>query len=73
MIALKNNFTTLVVRMGAFLALVLGGNAALAQENAIESITANQQGSNVVVNIAMKSTPQAADRVFDLESDPHRA
>ncbi|MFC5459594.1 type IV pilus secretin PilQ [Massilia niabensis] len=30
---------------------------AWAQENAIESITANQQGANVVVNIAMKNPP----------------
>ncbi|MGZ8290479.1 MAG: type IV pilus secretin PilQ [Telluria sp.] len=29
----------------------------MAQENAIESITANQQGSNVIVNIAMKNAP----------------
>jgi len=60
MIALKMNFTTLtalVVRMGAMLALTLGASAALAQENAIESITASQQGSNVVVNVAMRNTP----------------
>jgi type IV pilus assembly protein PilQ len=44
-----------VARLGALLALALAGGAALAQENAIESITANQQGSNVVVNIAMKN------------------
>ncbi|HEX8610356.1 MAG TPA: type IV pilus secretin PilQ [Telluria sp.] len=43
--------------MGALLALALGGNSALAQDNAIESITANQQGSNVVVNVAMKNAP----------------
>ncbi|MES2757875.1 MAG: type IV pilus secretin PilQ [Pseudomonadota bacterium] len=30
---------------------------AMAQDNAIESITANQQGSNVVVNIAMRNAP----------------
>ncbi|THC44190.1 type IV pilus secretin PilQ [Massilia sp. Mn16-1_5] len=36
--------------------LALGG-AANAQENAIESISANQQGANVVVNIAMKNAP----------------
>ena len=41
------------------LVLAFGGgiNAAWAQENAIESITANQQGANVVVNIAMKNAP----------------
>ncbi|WP_229504922.1 type IV pilus secretin PilQ [Massilia mucilaginosa] len=43
--------------MGALLALAFGANSALAQENAIESITANQQGSNVVVNVAMKNAP----------------
>jgi type IV pilus assembly protein PilQ len=47
----------LVRLVGATLLLVLGAGAALAQENAIESITANQQGSNVVVNIAMKNAP----------------
>jgi type IV pilus assembly protein PilQ len=60
MISMRKNFTTLtglVVRMGAFLALALAGNHALAQENAIESITAHQQGNNVVVNIAMKNVP----------------
>jgi type IV pilus assembly protein PilQ len=29
----------------------------LAQDNAIESISANQQGNNVVINVAMKDTP----------------
>jgi type IV pilus assembly protein PilQ len=60
MIAMRRNFTALtglVVRMSAFLALALFGNHALAQENAIESITASQQGNNVVVNIAMKNVP----------------
>lgn len=74
MIALRNNFTTLtglVVRMGALLALALGGNNALAQENAIESITANQQGNNVVVNIAMKNTPAKLPIGFSI-SNPTR-
>lgn len=60
MIALRMNGTALmgtVIRMGALLALAFGANSALAQENAIESITANQQGSNVVVNVAMKNAP----------------
>ncbi|WP_374762185.1 type IV pilus secretin PilQ [Massilia scottii] len=60
MIALRMNGTALmgaVIRMGALLALALGANSALAQDNAIESITANQQGSNVVVNVAMKTAP----------------
>ncbi len=60
MIALRMNGTALmgtVIRMGALLALAFGANSALAQDNAIESITANQQGSNVVVNVAMKNAP----------------
>jgi type IV pilus assembly protein PilQ len=60
MIAFKMNGTALLgpaVRLGAMLVLALAGKAAMAQENAIESITANQQGSNVVVNIAMKHAP----------------
>ncbi|MDB5920245.1 MAG: secretin, partial [Massilia sp.] len=46
-----------LARLGATLVLALAGSVALAQDNAIESITANQQGSNVVVNIAMKNAP----------------
>jgi type IV pilus assembly protein PilQ len=59
MITMKKNFSTLtgLVRTGALLALALVANLAQAQENAIESITAHQQGNNVVVNIAMKNTP----------------
>jgi type IV pilus assembly protein PilQ len=44
----------------AGLALALAGSAAVAQAqqgNAIESITANQQGSNVIVKIALKDAP----------------
>jgi type IV pilus assembly protein PilQ len=61
MIAFKMNgaaaLTGPVVRFGAMLVLALAGSTAMAQDNAIESITANQQGSNVVVNIAMKKAP----------------
>ncbi len=46
-----------VARLGAILMLSLMSSVAMAQDNAIESITANQQGSNVVVNIAMKQAP----------------
>ncbi|MGO4380112.1 type IV pilus secretin PilQ [Pseudoduganella sp. RAF19] len=45
----------------AGLALALAGSAAVAhaqQGNAIESITANQQGSNVIVKIALKDAPE---------------
>lgn len=61
MIALKMNGAAAlmgpVVRLGALLVLALAGTTAMAQDNAIESITANQQGSNVVVNIGMKHAP----------------
>jgi type IV pilus assembly protein PilQ len=52
-----NSLLACLVRFGATLLMVAGAGAALAQENAIESITASQQGSNVVVNIAMKNVP----------------
>jgi len=45
----------------ASVVLALAGSAAIAQAqqgNAIESITANQQGSNVIVKIQMKDAPQ---------------
>jgi type IV pilus assembly protein PilQ len=46
-----------LVRFGAALLLLVAAGATRAQENAIESITASQQGSNVVVNIALKNAP----------------
>jgi type IV pilus assembly protein PilQ len=52
-----NPLLACLVRLVGATLLVLGAGAALAQENAIESITASQQGSNVVVNIAMKNAP----------------
>jgi type IV pilus assembly protein PilQ len=60
MIALKTNGTSIAgmaLRMSLWLALALGARTALAQENAIESITANQQGANMIVNIALKNAP----------------
>ena len=56
--------TGLAVRAGALLALALAAAAALAQDNAIESITANQQGANVVVNIAMKTRRPSCRSAF---------
>lgn len=42
----------------AFLgSLVFGAGGAYAQDNAIESISANQQGANVVIKVAMKDVP----------------
>ena len=46
------------------LALAAGG--ALAQGNAIESITANQQGSNVVINVALREAPAKAPIGFSI-------
>lgn len=43
------------VRLMALLVLCLAGVSASAQENAIESIDANQQGSNVIIKVAMKN------------------
>jgi type IV pilus assembly protein PilQ len=57
MIAITN--LTRVMRLTGF-ALVMAGTAAMAQAqqgNAIESISANQQGTNVIVKIQMKSPP----------------
>ncbi len=46
-----------LARLAGVLLLALAATAAQAQQNAIESITANQQGSNVVVNVAMREAP----------------
>jgi len=48
-----------MTRLGSIalgLVLAFGASSAFAQ-NAIESISANQQGNNVVINVAMKDTP----------------
>ena len=75
MTALRMNgaasLTGIAVRIGAWLALVAASGAALAQENAIESITANQQGANVIVNIAMKNMPARAPFGFSI-TNPSR-
>jgi type IV pilus assembly protein PilQ len=39
------------------LLLAFGAGGVLAQDNAIESISANQQGGNVVINVALKTAP----------------
>jgi type IV pilus assembly protein PilQ len=48
---MKNNIATQCVA----LSLLLTCGYALAQENVIQSITANQQGSNVIVKVALKN------------------
>jgi type IV pilus assembly protein PilQ len=46
----------------------------LAQDNAIESISANQQGGNVVLNIAMKEAPKKLPIGFSITNPgAHRA
>lgn len=51
---------------GVLLALAAGG--AWAQDNAIESISANQQGSNVVIKVTMKDAPTRAPLGFSITS-----
>jgi type IV pilus assembly protein PilQ len=49
-----------MTRLGSIalgLVLAFGASSAFAQSNAIESISANQQGNNVVIKVAMKDTP----------------
>ncbi|WP_373889882.1 type IV pilus secretin PilQ [Massilia sp. H6] len=57
-----------LARSGAAMLLALGAAAAAAQGNAIESITANQQGTNVVLNIAMREAPARAPIGFSITS-----
>lgn len=54
------------MRYCVLLALALAGGAALAQDNAIEAITANQQGSNVIINIRLKEAPAKAPLGFSI-------
>ena len=49
-----------LARAATALVLLTCAGAALAQGNAIESITANQQGSNVVINVTMRDAPSRA-------------
>ncbi len=44
-------------RLAALTVLTLLAGSALAQQNAIESITANQQGANVILKVTMKAPP----------------
>jgi len=49
-----------MTRLGSIalgLVLAFGASSAFAQTNAIESISANQQGNNVVIHVAMKDAP----------------
>jgi type IV pilus assembly protein PilQ len=55
-------FITLVAAM----LLALGAGAARAQDNAIESISANQQGGNVVVRVGLKEAPKTLPIGFSI-------
>ncbi|MFP5392311.1 MAG: type IV pilus secretin PilQ [Gammaproteobacteria bacterium] len=61
MISMRKNGASLmgsVIRLGALLALAFGSSLALAEEiNTIESITSSQQGSNVIINVALSHAP----------------
>ena len=87
MIAFHMNRPGPLLRLGGVL-LALAGAPALAQvaavaqasqaseasqDNAIESITANQQGSNVVLNIAMKHAPARLPIGFLITNPPRIA
>ena len=50
-------FVQRALRVGAAFVLAIAAGAASAQDNAIESITANQQGSNVILKVQMKNPP----------------
>ncbi|UGQ46777.1 type IV pilus secretin PilQ [Massilia endophytica] len=56
-------------------ALALAGTAVLAyaQGNSIESVTANQQGSNLIVKIAMKNPPEKLPIGFAITNPPRIA
>ncbi|AWL05014.1 type IV pilus secretin PilQ [Massilia oculi] len=60
-----------LARAAAALMLMMCAGAALAQGNAIESITANQQGSNVVINVTMREAPARAPIGFAI-TNPSR-
>jgi type IV pilus assembly protein PilQ len=51
-------------QLGALLVLATVGHEALAQPNAIESVTASQQGDNVVVKVTMQTAPAAVPTGF---------
>ena len=58
-------------RMAFALLVAFVARGALAQDNAIESISANQQGGNVVLNVTMKEAPAKLPIGFSI-SNPAR-
>jgi type IV pilus assembly protein PilQ len=63
--------TVRMIRLCAAMVLALGSSHAMAQENTIESITANQQGGNVILNIGMKNPVAKAPIGFSI-TNPSR-
>lgn len=66
MMALKSLRQTVSLCAFAYLSLV--GSQAWAQENSIESINANQQGSNVIVKVTLKNPPAKPPIGFSITS-----
>ena len=60
-----------LARAAAALVILMCAGAATAQGNAIESITANQQGRNVVINVTMRDAPAKAPIGFAI-TNPSR-
>jgi len=60
-----------LARAAAALVILMCAGAAMAQGNAIESITANQQGRNVVINVTMRDAPAKAPIGFAI-TNPSR-
>jgi type IV pilus assembly protein PilQ len=63
--------TVRMIRLCAAMVLALGSSHVMAQENTIESITANQQGGNVILNIGMKNPVAKAPIGFSI-TNPSR-
>ena len=69
MMALINQhagLSALAGRLGAAICLAAAYGNAIAQENAIESISANQQGANIVVKIGMRNPVTKAPLGFSI-------
>ena len=74
MLALLALCSTVAAQGNAIGALpVLAPSGAAAQDNAIEAITANQQGSNLVVKISKKQAPASLPVGFSITSPPRIA
>ena len=61
----------MAVKMAGLALTALAAQQAAAQSNAIEAISANQQGANVIVKVSMKNPPAAAPIGFMI-SNPAR-